>query len=185
MSWKLGIWVKQKYEIYVFNYWLLFLWVILNNFNFILKILFAIVNNWFGLFATHSFTNSNFREYFCLTKSIEKYQRRFVSISKIHNWTKLIDTICENYPQVSYPILHSCYLLSNIIGLSLPGTFQILIGKFSYFLIRFLNHIFFVIYFSYFVIRFLLYSSIVKSDHEIGKFLDKDAILVQQHCIGN
>ena len=116
MGRKLGIWVKQKSEIYVFNYWLLFLWVILNNFNFILKILFAIVNNWFGLFATHSFTNSNFREYFCLTKSIEKYQRRFVSISKIHNWTKLIDTICENYPQVSYPILHSCYLLSSIIG---------------------------------------------------------------------
>ena len=54
-----------------------------------------------------------------------------------------------------------------------PGTFHILIGKFSYFVIRFLNQIFFVINFSYFVIRFLLNSSIVKSDNEIGKVNDK------------
>ena len=53
------------------------------------------------------------------------------------------------------------------------GTFHTLIGKFSYFVIRFLNHIFFVINFSYFVIRFLLNSSIVKSDNEIGKVNDK------------
>jgi hypothetical protein len=50
-----------------------------------------------------------------------------------------------------------------------PGTFHILIGKFSYFVIRFLNNIFFVIKFSYFVIRFLLNSSMVKSDNDIGK----------------
>ena len=49
-----------------------------------------------------------------------------------------------------------------------PGTFHILTGKFSYFVIRFLNHIFFVINFSYFIIRFLLNSSIVKSDNKIG-----------------
>ena len=55
-------------------------------------------------------------------------------------------------------------------GPSLPGTFNILIGNFFYFVIRFLNQIFFVINFSYFVIRFLLNSSIVKSDNEIGKF---------------
>ena len=54
-----------------------------------------------------------------------------------------------------------------------PGTFHILIGKFSYFVIRFLNQICFVINFSYFVIRFLLNSSIVKSDNEIGKVNDK------------
>ena len=54
-----------------------------------------------------------------------------------------------------------------------PGTFHILIRKFSYFVIRFLNLIFFVINFSYFVIRFLLNSSIVKSDNEIGKVNDK------------
>ena len=58
-------------------------------------------------------------------------------------------------------------------GPSPPGTFHILIGNFSYFVIRFLNQIFFVINFSYFVIRFLLNSSIVKSDNEIGKVNDK------------
>ena len=41
-------------------------------------------------------------------------------------------------------------------GPSPPGTFHILIGNFSYF-----------------VIRFLLNSSIVKSDNEIGKVNDK------------
>ena len=54
-----------------------------------------------------------------------------------------------------------------------PGTIHILIGKFSYFVIRFLNQFFFVINFSYFVIRFLLNISIVKSDNEIGKVNDK------------
>ena len=54
-----------------------------------------------------------------------------------------------------------------------PGTFHILIGKFSYFVIRFLNQIFFVIAFSYFIIRFLFNSCIVKSDKEIGKVNDK------------
>ena len=54
-----------------------------------------------------------------------------------------------------------------------PGTFHILIGKLSYFVIRFLNQILFVINFSYFVIRFLLNGSIVKSDNEIGKVTDK------------
>ena len=54
-----------------------------------------------------------------------------------------------------------------------PGTFHFLIGKFSFYVIRFLNHIFFVINFSYFIIRFLLNSSIVKSDNEIGKVNDK------------
>ena len=47
------------------------------------------------------------------------------------------------------------------------------ISDFSYFVIRFLNRIFFVINFSYFIIRFLLNSSIVKSDNEIGKVNDK------------
>ena len=60
---------------------------------------------------------------------------------------------------------------------SLSGTFHILIGKFSYFVIRFLNHIFFVINFSYVVIRFLLNSSIVKSDNEIGKVNDKKNLI--------
>ena len=65
-------------------------------------------------------------------------------------------------------------LISKAIhGPSPPGTFHILIGKFSYFVVRFLNQIFFVINFSYFVIRFLLNSSIVKSDNEIGKVNDK------------
>ena len=54
-----------------------------------------------------------------------------------------------------------------------PGTFHILIGKFSYFVIIFLNHSFFVINHSYFITRFLLNSSIVKSDNEIGKVNDK------------
>jgi hypothetical protein len=53
-------------------------------------------------------------------------------------------------------------------GPSPPGTFHILIGKFSYFVIRFLNKIFFVINFSYFIIL-VLNSSIVKFDNEIGK----------------
>ena len=44
--------------------------------------------------------------------------------------------------------------------LSSPGTFHILIGKFSYF-----------------VIRFLLNSSIVKSDNEIGKVNDKNNMI--------
>ena len=43
----------------------------------------------------------------------------------------------------------------------------------GYFVIRFLNHIFFDIKLSYFVIRLLLSSSIVKSDNEIGKINDK------------
>ena len=47
------------------------------------------------------------------------------------------------------------------------------ISEFSYFVIRYLNHIFFVINFSYFIIRFLLNSAIVKSDIEIGKVNDK------------
>ena len=54
---------------------------------------------------------------------------------------------------------------------------HILIGKFSYFVIRFLNQIFFVINFSYFIIRFLLNSSIVKSDNEIGKVNDKKNVI--------
>ena len=58
-----------------------------------------------------------------------------------------------------------------------PGTFHFLIGKFSYFVIRFLNQIFFVINFSYFVIRFLLNSSIVKFNNEIGKFSDKKNLI--------
>ena len=58
-------------------------------------------------------------------------------------------------------------------GPSPPGTFHILIGKFSYFIIIFLNHIFFVVSFSYSIIRFLLNSSIVKSDNEIEKVNDK------------
>ena len=62
---------------------------------------------------------------------------------------------------------------SGVLGPSPPGTFHILVGKFSYFVIRFLNQFFFVINFSYFVIRFLLNSSIVKSDNEIGKVNDK------------
>ena len=71
-----------------------------------------------------------------------------------------------------------CFKILNVLRSSfqwpnLPGTFHILIGKFSYFVIRFLNQIFFVINFSYFVIRFLINSSIVKSDNEIGKVNDK------------
>ena len=64
-----------------------------------------------------------------------------------------------------------------IVWPSPPGTFNILIGKISYFVIRFSNHIFFVINFSYFVIRFLLNSSIVKSDNEIGKVNDKKNLI--------
>ena len=51
------------------------------------------------------------------------------------------------------------------------------ISEFSYFVIRFFNHIFFVIDFSYFVIRFLLNSSIVKSDNEIGKVNGKKNLI--------
>ena len=54
-----------------------------------------------------------------------------------------------------------------------PGTFHSLIGKLSYFVIRFLNQIYFVINFSYFVIRFLLSSFIVKFDNKIGKVNEK------------
>ena len=66
-------------------------------------------------------------------------------------------------------------VLKNSFALSLAEStkFHILIGKFSYFINRFLNHIFFVINFSYFVTRFLLSSSMVKSDNEIGKVNDK------------
>ena len=53
-----------------------------------------------------------------------------------------------------------------VLWLSPTGTFHTLLGKFSYF-------VFFVITFTYFVIRFLLYSSIVKSDNEIGKVMTK------------
>jgi hypothetical protein len=56
-------------------------------------------------------------------------------------------------------------------------TFHILIGKFSYFVTRFLYQIFFVINFSYFVIRFLLNSSIVKYDNKIGKVNDKKNLI--------
>ena len=66
---------------------------------------------------------------------------------------------------------------SNLLGPSPPGTFYILIGKFSYFVIRFLNNIFFVINFSHFVIRFLHNSSIVKSDNKIGKVNDKKNLI--------
>ena len=59
------------------------------------------------------------------------------------------------------------------LGPSPPEKFHILIGNFSYFVIKFLNQIFFVINFSYFVIRFLLNSSIVKSDNEFGKANNK------------
>ena len=58
-------------------------------------------------------------------------------------------------------------------GPSPPGTFHILIEKFSYFYYQIFKSYFFVINFSYFVIRFLLNSSIVKSDNEIGKVNDK------------
>ena len=53
------------------------------------------------------------------------------------------------------------------------GIFHVIIVKFSYFVIRFLNQIFFVINFSYFIISFLFDSSIVKSDNEVGKVNDK------------
>ena len=66
-----------------------------------------------------------------------------------------------------------------LVGLwpSPPETFHILIRNFSYFVIRLLNHIFFVINFSYFVIRFLINSSIVKSENEIGKVTDEIYII--------
>ena len=56
----------------------------------------------------------------------------------------------------------------------MPGTFHILIGKFSYFIIRFSDHIFLSLTFP---IRFLLNSSIVKSDNEIEKDYDKKNII--------
>ena len=65
----------------------------------------------------------------------------------------------------------------NKLGPSQPGTIHLLIGKFSYFLIRFLYYIFFVFNFSYLVIRFLLNSSMVKSNNEIGKVDDKKNLI--------
>ena len=76
------------------------------------------------------------------------------------------------YKKVPAFLLFFCLSLA-VLRPSPPGTFHILIGKFSYFVIRFLNQIFFVINFSYFVIRFLLNSSIVKSDNKVGKVNDK------------
>ena len=58
-------------------------------------------------------------------------------------------------------------------------TFHILIGKFSYFVIRFLNHIFFVINFSYFVIWFYYKAIKWKSDNEIGKVNDKKNLILK------
>ena len=52
--------------------------------------------------------------------------------------------------------LNTDLIIWQLQWLSPPGTFHILIGKFSYF-----------------VIRFLLNSSMVKSDNEIGKVNDK------------
>ena len=60
-----------------------------------------------------------------------------------------------------------------------PGTFHILIGKFSYFVIKNFNQIFFVINFSYFAIKFLLNSSMVKSDNQIGKVNDKKNMILK------
>ena len=74
-------------------------------------------------------------------------------------------------PSSSFFVVHSNP--SYLAGPSPPGTFHILIGKFPYFITRFLNQNFFVINFSYFVIRFLLDSSIVKSDNQIGKVNDQ------------
>ena len=56
-------------------------------------------------------------------------------------------------------------------GPSPPGTFHILIGNFSYFVIRFLNQIFFVINFSYFVIIFLLIKGQLISKGLFGDFI--------------
>ena len=73
-----------------------------------------------------------------------------------------------------------------IIWRCLPGTFHILIGTSSYFVIRFLNQICFVINFSYFIVRFLLNSSIVKSDNKIGKVnYKKNMIKKSDNEIGN
>ena len=59
-----------------------------------------------------------------------------------------------------------------------PGTFHILIGKFSYFIIGFLNHIFLSLSFPIStVIRYLLSSSIVKFDNKIGKVNDKKNLI--------
>ena len=46
-----------------------------------------------------------------------------------------------------------------------PGTFHFFIGKFSYFVIRSLYHICFVINFSYLVIRFLLNSKVIHTKY--------------------
>ena len=51
------------------------------------------------------------------------------------------------------------------------------ISEFSYFIVKFFNHIFFVINFSYFVTRFLLNSSVVKSDNKIGKVNDENNMI--------
>jgi hypothetical protein len=57
-----------------------------------------------------------------------------------------------------------------------PGTFHILIRKISYFVIRFLNEIFFLsLTFPISLSNFyLVHSSMVKSDDEIGKVNDKE-----------
>ena len=99
-------------------------------------------------------------------------------------WTLITSRLMRNINEILIGIpgrksLANSYLLITItIGLDMPGpsppgTFHILIGKFFYFVIRFLNLIFFIIIFSYFIIRFLLNSSMVKSDNEIGKVNDK------------
>ena len=58
-----------------------------------------------------------------------------------------------------------------------PGTFHILIGKFSYFVIRFLNQIFLSLTFPILLSDFYFNSSIVKSDNEIGKVNDKKYLI--------
>ena len=65
-------------------------------------------------------------------------------------------------------IIHGLFLVIAMYWSSPSVSTNFPISEFSYFVIRFLNHIFFVINFSYFVIRFLLNSSIVKFDNEIG-----------------
>ena len=80
-----------------------------------------------------------------------------------------IEISMDNYPFV--------ITLGAIQWPSQPGTIHFLIGKFSYFVIRFLYQIFFVIKFSYLVIRFLLNSSMVKSNNEIGKVDDKKNLI--------
>ena len=51
------------------------------------------------------------------------------------------------------------------------------ISEFSYFVIRFLNQIFFAINFSYFIIRFYYRAINQKSDNEIGKINDKTNLI--------